>query len=338
MHFRPVVWDGRFGARMSRATGRTSVTIRQHEADQMDDGLRIQQVSDLLGIPGPTLRSWERRYGFPVISRSAGGHRRYSAQAVTHLRLMRDEIARGRGAADAARAVCVMLDLDNPDRARISQILSAAQEMDSDSVRKVLEQSRNELGLAATLDHVLMPTMRQVGSWWETGRCDVAQEQFVTHTVRQWLARLEALAAPVCHGPPVLLACGPQDLHTVGLEALAALLTEQQYGSRVMRASTTERKLLETVSAVDAAAVVLVSHLPTQRRSAIDELRSVSRTGCPVFYAGNAFAFPVSRHNVPGTYLGENLTIAAAMIITSLSAGAPSPDQPHDVIPVPLAS
>lgn len=135
-----------------------------------------------------------------------------------------------------------------------------------------------------------------------------------------------ALAAPVSALNPVLLACGPQDLHTVGLEALAALLTEQQRGSRVMAAGTSERNLLAAVRKADAAAVVLVSHLPTHRRSAIDELRSVSQAGWPVFYAGNAFAFPDSRQDVPGIYLGENLTIAADMIITSLSAGAPNPD------------
>ena len=38
--------------------------------------MTIAQVSALLGIPVPTIRSWERRYGFPTPSRTRGRHRR----------------------------------------------------------------------------------------------------------------------------------------------------------------------------------------------------------------------------------------------------------------------
>ena len=41
--------------------------------------LSIQQASETLSVPAPTIRSWERRYGVPVADRSSGGHRRYRA-------------------------------------------------------------------------------------------------------------------------------------------------------------------------------------------------------------------------------------------------------------------
>jgi len=74
------------------------------------EGLSIRTVSEALGVPAPTLRSWELRYGLPTTLRSSGGHRRYSEEALNELRLMRDEVARGRRAGDAARAVRVLLD------------------------------------------------------------------------------------------------------------------------------------------------------------------------------------------------------------------------------------
>jgi hypothetical protein len=40
----------------------------------------------------------------------------------------------------------------------------------------------------------------------------------------------------------------------------------------------------------------------------------VAETGCPTFYAGNAFLFPASRTNVPGTYLGESIADAAQIV------------------------
>ena len=50
----------------------------------------IAAVSSLLGIPVPTIRSWERRYGFPVPSRTQGQHRRYTVEEVDQLRKLRD--------------------------------------------------------------------------------------------------------------------------------------------------------------------------------------------------------------------------------------------------------
>lgn len=40
-------------------------------------GLPIGELAQRAGVPAPTLRSWEGRYGFPRPQRLAGGHRRY---------------------------------------------------------------------------------------------------------------------------------------------------------------------------------------------------------------------------------------------------------------------
>lgn len=291
-----------------------------------DGGLRINEASERLGIPAATMRSWERRYGLPDTLRSIGGHRRYSDEALTDLRLMRDEISRGRGAASAARSVIAMRDRNNPAIDRINRMLDAAVRGDSSDVSAALEQSRLDLGLAITVDHVLMPGMRRLGDWWEEGRCDVAQEMLATAAARSWLARVVMMAPPPVVETPVILACGPRDLHTVGLDALAALLAEQGCSSRVLGPPTTQERLLSTIESTSADAVVVVSHLATQRRPAVEVLRSVTDAGCAAFYAGNAFAGPSSREGVAGTYLGESLSMAAAMILQVVGPGC-SPDR-----------
>jgi len=284
-------------------------------------GLPIQQASELLGVPAPTLRSWERRYGLPTTQRSPGGHRRYSEEALHQLRLMRDEVARGRRAADAARRVRSLLGQEGPGVALVNALLAASEQMDPGGVRAVLDQAHEELGLGGALDEVMMPAMHQVGSWWATGRCDVAQEHLTTEVARGWLARLTALAPAATNERPVILACGPRDLHTLGLEGLAALLAHHRIGCRVLGARTPHRTLVTAIRATDAAAVVVVSHLTTQRRAAVDALSAAAATGCQVFYAGNAFLFPGGRNEVPGTYLGENLSTAAGVLQQSLKGG-----------------
>ncbi|HSP60967.1 MAG TPA: B12-binding domain-containing protein, partial [Ornithinimicrobium sp.] len=278
-------------------------------------GRAIREVSELLGVPAPTLRSWELRYGVPSTGRSAGGHRRYSDEAVHELRLMRDEVARGLKASEAARAVRALLDPEDPRVARVHALLEASAALDPARIRDLLDRALEELGLPETIDRVLMPAMRQVGSFWETGRCDVAQEHLTTETARGWLSRVSSLAPPPASGRPILLACGPRDLHTLGLEALATLLVHQRRGCRVLGARTPARTLATAVGATDAAAVVVVSHLSTQRRPAVEALHAAAGTGVPVFYAGNAFVLPGARTGVPGTYLGERLAAAADLLL-----------------------
>lgn len=290
--------------------------LTENDPSKAGHGLSISEVAELLGVPAPTLRSWERRYGLPTTTtRSVGGHRRYQSGELVQLRLMRDEIAAGRPAGDAARRVRAILDEQNPLRDRIDQLLAGTMSQDAAAIRAVLDSAREQLGLALALDGVVMPGMRQIGTWWETGRCDVGQEHFATEVVRGWLARLTTLAPPPVSDRWVLLAVGPRDLHTLGLEALGALLAELRIGGRVLGPRTPARVLATAIVATDAAAVVVVSHLPTQRRSAVDSLKLVAETGVATFYAGNAFIDAASRKAVPGTYLGESIGHAAQVII-----------------------
>jgi methanogenic corrinoid protein MtbC1 len=288
---------------------------------EIGDGLPIQAVSRLLGVPAPTLRAWELRYGIPVAPRSAGGHRRYTAEAVTQVRLMRDEIARGRRAAEAAREVLALLAQTGPARDLVDGLLAASEQMEPADVVAVLDRAADDLGLPAAIDEVLMPAMRQVGQWWESGRCDVAQEHLTSEAARGWLSRLAAFAPPPLRADPVVLACGPRDLHTLGMEALAVLLAYDGWSCRVLGARTPADTLVTAVRATSAAAAVVVSHLSVGRRPAVEAIQGVAAAGTEVFYAGNAFLFARARERVPGIYLGDSVAAAAARLSV-----IPSPD------------
>ncbi len=287
-------------------------------------GLSIKDASTYLRVPAPTIRSWERRYGLPATPRSGGGHRRYRSADLIQLSLMRDEIAIGRRAADAARRVRGLLQEENPGAARVHALLDAARQMDSGAIRSLLELAHREIGLAATLDDVVLPAMRQIGVWWETGDCSVDQEHFTTEVVRTWMAKVTTLApSKAPGGRTVLLGTGPDDFHTLGLEALAAQLAHQRVTARSLGPRTPVGVLLSAAAATPHALVVVVSHLPSQRRSALASLEAVAKSGVPTFFAGNAFLFPASRERVPGTYLGESIGEAALMIALSSRSGGP---------------
>ncbi len=284
-------------------------------------GVPIAEASRLLRVPMPTLRSWELRYHIPESSREPGRHRRYSDQEMHTLRLMRDEIARGTRASMAAQAVRALLGIDGPAADLIRQFLDASTRKDTEDIRLALSRATKVLGLAGCIDEVLLPSMRQIGLWWEAGRCDLKQEHLTTEAARAWLDRSSAFAPVPTRRNPIVLACGPGDLHTIGIEALALLLRQEGWPCRILGAHTSTASLTTAAAATGAAGVVIVSHLPTGRRRALASITAVHELHIPVFYAGNAFSSARRRLQLPGTYLGNRLHDACVTINSSLSAG-----------------
>jgi methanogenic corrinoid protein MtbC1 len=284
--------------------------------------LTIQQASTLLTVPVSTLRSWEQRYDVPRTSRTTGGHRRYTTTAIDEVRLMRDEIARGKRAGEAAVSARLLLEPPGPARRLVDMFLDAAQAMDPGRVRACLNEAADQLGLDASVDEVLMPAMRRIGWRWETGRCDVGHEHLATEAVRTWLGRIVAFAAQPRRLEPVLLACGPRDSHTLGIDALTALLTNADRQCRLLGARTPVASLVNATRTVEAAAVVITSHLSIGRRPAIEAIRAAAESGVPVFYAGNAFIAAPTRQRLPATYLGDSIRDAARTIEATIGSPA----------------
>jgi methanogenic corrinoid protein MtbC1 len=289
---------------------------------EVDDprGVPITEVARSLGVPMPTLRSWELRYGIPELTgRLPGQHRRYRPDEINALRLMRDEIARGQQAAQAAESVRRLLGGAGPAQDLIHRVLAAAERLDPVSIRARLDEAAATLGLPASIDDVLLPAMRQVGVWWAVGHCDVVQERMATEAARAWLDRCSAFAPAPTRSRSILLACGPSDLHTIGLESTALLLRYQGWPCRVLGARTPTVTVAAAARASAVAGVVVVSHLASGRLRAVESIRAVDDLDIPVFYAGNAFSTPRSRRGVPGQYLGVRIADACVQLTRSLA-------------------
>jgi hypothetical protein len=282
-------------------------------------GVPIAEASRELGIPMPTLRSWELRHGIPPMLHDPGKHRRYSPSELHALRLMRDEIAKGNRASLAAVVVRELIGITGAAAEHIADILDATALRDPAAVEVALRRAHAELGLGPCLDEVVMPSMQQVGLWWQTGRCTVGDEHLTTEVTRAWLETLNSTAPAHLHPTPIVLACGPTDLHTVGLEALTVLLRSRGWSCRLLGARTSVPALAAAIHATDAKAVVIVSHLNSGRARAVQSLRTSAAEAARTFYAGNAFSAPRSRRNLPGTYLGTRLQDACELIEAQLS-------------------
>lgn len=281
-------------------------------------GVTITQVAQILGVPMPTLRSWEARYGIPSMIRRTGQHRRYSPVELHCLRLMRDEIARGVRARDAADRVRALQQIQGLPGELVTRFLGAAAQGDAARLQEVLDTAAALIGDGACVDEVMLPALRQVGSFWTAGVCDAGPERVAIQAIRGWLGRRSAALPSPAGQRPVVIACGPGDGHTVGAEALALLLRSRRRPVRLLGSRVHLPTLIAAINECDAAAVVITAQLATGRRPTATVLHHLQLLPMPLFYAGNAFHLIRGRQRTPGTFLGNSITGAAELIITAL--------------------
>lgn len=284
--------------------------------------LSIAEASEILAVPAPTLRSWERRYGFPTPPRTTGKHRRYSRSEIELLRALRDEIARGRSARDAVEIVRTMGEKRaEPGREDVHRFVEGAIRMDARSLARLLSSSSRRRGVEETILDLALPALREIGVRWESGRCTVGHEHLATEQIETWLRRVTPAQAR--SNDRILLGCGPSDWHRVGLDAFAVLLAHRGWDVRVLGAQVPVTDMATAARTTRALAAVVTSHMKISRRAAVASLRALrSETQAEAFYAGNAFITASARKGVPGTYLGEDMRVAADMLTAQLRVQA----------------
>ncbi|MCP4809148.1 MAG: cobalamin B12-binding domain-containing protein [Proteobacteria bacterium] len=181
------------------------------------------------GIPANTLRTWERRYGFPSPRRGDGGHRLYDTSDIERLRLIADALARGLRAGQVVPASPDELRglIGSPTReSDPADWLEIVARLDGPGFDRALRLALAEQGLADFVSGAIAPFLRELGAAWADGRIDVHQEHFASHRVR---ACLEGVWRPLAGGPgrPVVLATLPGEQHDLGLQMVAAVLVTE---------------------------------------------------------------------------------------------------------------
>lgn len=286
--------------------------------------LTIAAVSAMLGIPVPTIRSWEKRYGFPRPKRTEGKHRRYEQRDVELLRALRDEITHGHPARQAVEIV-KNYAASPPERSpHLEALVDAAMRLDPAGLRTALDNSAAALGVEAAIATVALPAMAEMGRRWAAGACDLDHERLGTEATRSWLARTMGEAPPATGDRRIVLACGPKDLHTIGLEAFGTLLARRGWPVRVLGPLTPADSIVAAIRAEEAVAAVITSQRGVTRRAAVQTLREVARAGAQPFYAGDAFSAPASRRDVPGTFLGPDVLAAIDVLESTLGRVRPT--------------
>jgi DNA-binding transcriptional MerR regulator len=221
-----------------------------------EEMIRTTAAAAILGVSTNTLRTWERRYGFPRPRRSTGGHRRYTLDEIdalrqtlaeTHNVSSAIELARRRGAgpASAPRLAATFGTLDHPQADRL------------------LEESLALRSLERTVEEVLLPAVAEHSS--EAG--PTAEYELAWRYGTDWISAL-ARQATSCRGRvDVLLfdASAPCDLDALCTQALELFLRRAGLSTARLTTGVDRGRLGRALRALEPRAVIL-----TGRRSSLD--------------------------------------------------------------------
>jgi DNA-binding transcriptional MerR regulator len=279
-------------------------------------GIRTNAAAVMLGVSPNTLRSWERRYGFPQPQRSAGGHRQYALSEIESLRLTLAETHNVSSAISLARERG-----EGPSSpARLATAFAA---FDEDRANRLLEESLALRSVERTVEEVLLPAVASHADPDRSG----AEYEFGWGLATGWLSAMKRLAPPAGRQEGILIfdASAPCDLDA--LHAQAFELTLRRAGLRTLSLTPAIEvtRLGRAVRALDPNAVVL-----TGRRVSLD---SIGR----LVYAVRGHVQQVTvfdyRGAVPDTgastvcRLGEAPVAAVEMLLARLDASGATPPQ-----------
>lgn len=155
----------------------------------------IKDLEHLSGIKAHTLRIWEQRYNFIKPKRTGTNIRFYDAQdlkLILNISFLKDQ---GHKISAIARMSSKSMheevlrfsekNLRYPEK--IHALTLAMVDLDEDRFEKAMATSTLQMGFESTMINIIYPFLSKIGSLWQTGNINPAQEHFVANLLRQKL-------------------------------------------------------------------------------------------------------------------------------------------------------
>jgi MerR family transcriptional regulator, light-induced transcriptional regulator len=213
-------------------------------------GIRTNAAAVMLGVSPNTLRSWERRYGFPRPRRSPGGHRQYALTEIESLRATLAETHNVSSAIALARQRG-----EGPSSG--SRLAAAFAAFDEEKANGLLEESLALRSVERTIEEVLLEAVTAHAD--ELARGSTPEYEFGWRYATAWLSALKRLAPPATRAAGVLVldAAAPLELDELYAQSLELML--RRAGVRTLSLSTaiTGSRLARALPALAPSVVVL---------------------------------------------------------------------------------
>jgi DNA-binding transcriptional MerR regulator/methylmalonyl-CoA mutase cobalamin-binding subunit len=211
-------------------------------------GIRTNAAAEVLGVSPNTLRSWERRYGYPVPKRTPGNHRNYE---LMELQTLRDALAETGNISSA-------IELSRQRQAAPASdgsLLAALESFDEDGADRAMEESLALRPLERSVEELLLPAIDKLAADPERE----AELEFASRWATGWLHGARRLAAAASRPAGILLldSSHGQDAEEVHAQALDLAL--RRAGFRVLMLSNElgDERLERALAALDPTAILV---------------------------------------------------------------------------------
>ena len=257
--------------------------------------LTVGAVAARLGIAPGTLRTWGHRYGLVPGGHVSGRHRKYTAKDVARLDAMKKMILSGVSVADAARIVkqqefeaasiipsltpvnqakkpqLTVVQDDEPRlgdnvisldgaKSSVKSLSRAAMMLDGEACESIIASLIAAHGIQWTWDNVIVPVLISFGDRWEDTGEGVEVEHLVSEAITAQFKRYTSDQRELTNARPVVLACAPNEMHSLPIYAMAAGLAEYKIYSCVLGPRMPAEALALAAYRLNACAVVVWSH------------------------------------------------------------------------------
>ena len=211
-------------------------------------GIRTNAAAELLGVSPNTLRSWERRFGYPQPRRTKGGHRQYDLGEVEALRETFAETHNISSAISLARERG-----EGPSTA--TRLQAALARFDEAKADRLLEESLALRSVERTVEEVLLPAIGAL----DAPGLPSPEHQFGWRYATGWLAAALRVAPPAhrADGVLVLDAASSFELDALHVQALELALRRCGLRTLTLAADVDPARLGRALRALEPSALVL---------------------------------------------------------------------------------
>lgn len=290
--------DSKIGVILPLKPDRGSLGLGQIVMPDVDDNaqlLSIGALSRATGIPTDTLRTWERRYGFPSPERTESGHRRYSPQTLERLRLVQRAMKLGQPASAAVPAEPTALRTllarasvepeargEPRERTSDSRVLDrwigCVKQLDGVALDHELRTAVAELGSHLFLVQRAEPFVQALGDCWARGEIAVRHEHFASERLREVLVGTWRPLSDASKRGPIVCATLPGEQHVLGLHMAALALALEDVRIVFLGADAPVEEIAGAVRGSAARAVALSASIaahPARTRRDVESLRAL---------------------------------------------------------------